>query len=42
LIGGNPFLDDSDRGRFLATLGKTCAKTGWQVHALSLNFRLEV
>ncbi len=25
--------DDQDRHRFLSTLGKTCAKTDWQVHA---------
>jgi REP element-mobilizing transposase RayT len=30
------FRDDEDRQRFLATLGETCAKTGWQVHALCL------
>src|ERR1043165_7483358 len=28
------FLDDKDREEFLRTLGETCAKTGWQVHAL--------
>ena len=30
------FKDDQDRERFLATLGETCVKTGWQVHALCL------
>jgi len=30
------FRDNEDRQRFLATLGETCAKTGWQVHALCL------
>jgi putative transposase len=30
------FKDDSDRERFLATLGETCAKTAWQVHAYCL------
>ena len=30
------FRDDQDRQRFLETLGETCAKTGWQVHALCL------
>jgi putative transposase len=30
------FKDDQDRERFLATLGETCIKTGWQVHALCL------
>lgn len=30
------FLDDPDRQRFVETLGETCAKTGWQVHALCL------
>lgn len=28
--------DDQDRRRFLATLGETCTKTDWQVHALCL------
>ncbi len=27
------FRDDSDRGRFLATLGEVCGRTGWRVHA---------
>ena len=27
------FEDDQDRHRFLSTLGETCAKTDWQVHA---------
>ena len=27
------FLDDTDRQIFLRTLGETCAKTGWQIHA---------
>ncbi len=27
------FRDDADRRRFLETLGETCTKTGWQVHA---------
>ena len=30
------FREDPDRERFLTTLGETCAKTGWQVHALCL------
>ena len=30
------FLDDADRERFLATLGQTCVKTGWEAHALCL------
>lgn len=30
------FRDDADRERFIQTLGETCAKTGWQVHALCL------
>ena len=30
------FRDDHDRQRFLETLGETCAKTGWQVHAWCL------
>ena len=30
------FRDDADRKRFLETLGETCAKTDWQVHALCL------
>jgi putative transposase len=30
------FQDDADRERFLATLGETCAKTDWQVHAYCL------
>jgi hypothetical protein len=30
------FKDDLDRQRFLATLGKASAKTGWQVHAYCL------
>jgi len=30
------FADDLDRRRFLATLGETCQKTGWQVHACCL------
>ena len=30
------FRDDTDRGRFLETLGEVCAKTGWQVHACVL------
>jgi REP element-mobilizing transposase RayT len=30
------FKDDTDRERFLETLGECCAKTGWQVHALCL------
>ena len=29
-------LDDHDRIRFLETLGQTCAKTGWHVHAFCL------
>lgn len=29
------FLDDVDRQNFLTTLGEACAKTGWQVHALT-------
>ena len=30
------FLDDQDRERFVQTLGETCGKTGWQVHAWCL------
>jgi REP element-mobilizing transposase RayT len=30
------FIDDNDRRRFLETLGETCTKTGWQVHAYCL------
>ena len=30
------FQDDFDRQRFLATLGESCAKTGWQVQAWCL------
>ena len=30
------FHDDKDRHCFVETLGETCAKTGWQVHALCL------
>lgn len=30
------FLDDSDRLRFLTTLGQACEMTGWQVHAWCL------
>jgi len=30
------FVDDTDRHRFLATLGEACTKTDWQVHAYCL------
>jgi REP element-mobilizing transposase RayT len=30
------FLDDDDRHSFLKTLGETCAKTQWQIHAYVL------
>jgi len=30
------FKDDLDRRRFLETLGETCAKTSWQIHAYCL------
>jgi len=30
------FRDDLDRKRFLETLGATCQKTSWQVHAYCL------
>ena len=30
------FRDDEDRERFLSTVGQTCAKTDWQVHAYCL------
>ena len=30
------FVDDTDRGCFLATLAEACAKTDWQVHAYCL------
>ncbi|PYK97732.1 MAG: transposase [Verrucomicrobia bacterium] len=30
------FKDDTDRQRFVETLGEACAKTGWQVHAYVL------
>ena len=34
---GQPiFRDDEDRRRFLATLGETCAKGGWRIHAYVL------
>jgi REP element-mobilizing transposase RayT len=32
----NIFRDDADREKFLETLGETCAKTDWQVHAYCL------
>ena len=30
------FRDDEDRQKFLSTLGETCGKTEWQVHAYCL------
>ena len=30
------FVDDPDRGLFLATLGQACEKTDWQIHAWCL------
>ena len=30
------FKDDTDRLRFLETLGEACARTGWHVHAFVL------
>jgi putative transposase len=30
------FADDHDRYKFLETLGQTCEKTGWQIHAFCL------
>jgi len=30
------FADDTDRHRFLATLGEACTKTDWQIHAYCL------
>ncbi|MBI2926100.1 MAG: transposase [Verrucomicrobia bacterium] len=30
------FKDDTDRQKFLETLGEACVKTGWQVHAYCL------
>ena len=30
------FLDDTDRHRFLETLGEACARTEWEVHAYCL------
>jgi REP element-mobilizing transposase RayT len=30
------FKDDTDRERFLGTLGEACLKTGWQIHAYCL------
>jgi len=30
------FRDDTGRQRFLETLGETCAKTDWQIHARCL------
>ena len=30
------FRDDEDREKFLTTLGETCAKAGWEVHAKRL------
>jgi hypothetical protein len=38
------FRDAEDRERFLATLGQSCEKTQWQVHApclMSNHFRLK-
>ena len=29
-------VDDRDRENFLGLLGRTCTKTGWQVHAYCL------
>ena len=34
--GEDIFFDDHDRRKFLATLGETCVKAGWQVHAYCL------
>jgi REP element-mobilizing transposase RayT len=36
VIAGRKFLDDVDRKTFLETLGATCQRTGWQVHAYCL------
>ena len=34
---GQPvFNDDLDRQRFLETLGESCQKTGWRIHAYVL------
>ena len=30
------FLDDRDRRKFLETLGETCDRTAWQIHAYCL------
>jgi putative transposase len=30
------FADDTDRQRFLATLGESCKKAGWHIHAYVL------
>jgi len=30
------FNDDADRKRFLETLGESCGKTDWRVHAFCL------
>ena len=30
------FHDDTDRKRFITTLGEACVKTDWQVHACCL------
>jgi putative transposase len=30
------FIDDIDRQMFISTVGETCQKTGWQIHALCL------
>ena len=30
------FEDDSDRQRFVETLGEACVRSGWQVHAYCL------
>ncbi len=30
------FRDDTDRKIFVATLGQTCGRTGWRVHAYVL------
>ena len=34
--GADIFLDDCDRRVFLDTLGETCGRTGWEIHAFVL------
>ena len=36
------FKDDTDRQRFVETLGKACVKSGWQVHAYCLMPKVKI